>query len=464
MLTTQQMSEMDKITGLAPQPTTISKKGSSRFNELEQIASNVEPVTFSEKLKKSLGERSGKVTQSVKDVYETATDKNLPMSQRVIGGIAEAGQVPLRTLGQAAGAIGDVATEGLNVATGGGVDKLSNFIASTENGKKLGTALSRVKSEHPELYDALGDIINIAGVGTGGLATKSLGTATKDLTKSTVAKTLDGATSLLEKGKGVVSSGDPIIDMITPQLSVKDSVSALKSGKVVENKGFTGGRDITSTVPNFEDIRFAVERVPGINPKGTNLENLNVIHDEIGTLANNLTSKLDADKRFFSPTQFKGYMDTIKKEISESPLLVGDAEKSAQKIYNKFESFVKQEGYTPSGLLKARKKLDQWIELQKGEGIFDPTKETTLSTVLRGVRQGGNNFLAELVPDINVKEALKNQSLLYQAIENIAPKAAKEGGNKIQRLLVRSPRLQKALELGAASVIGGGAAGVILNK
>lgn len=369
--------------------------------------------------------------------------------------VLRAAQAPIRVTGAIGGAIGDVIGSGLEAAglSSSATQQTPETQAIAE--KYSGTGTRNVSPDTQQVFNAISDTANLPITG-------GVGSLAKTAAKTGTEAVVDTAKSIA--GKTIKTPDQALIDLVTPELSKKQNLTALKTGKVAENKDLLGSRDITGTVQNFDEIKNAVAKVPGINPNGTNLENLNVIHNEIGTIADGLSTALGNDKRFFTPNEFKSYMSAVKKDLSESPLLVGDAEKSANKIYSKFDSLIKTNGYTPSGLLKARKELDNWISNQKGEGIFSPDKETTLSLVLRGIRQGGNNFLADMVPDIAVKDLLRQQSILYQAIENIAPKALKEGGNKIQRALVKNPRLQKALEIGATAAIGGGAAGVLLNK
>ena len=224
-----------------------------------------------------------------------------------------------------------------------------------------------------------------------------------------------------------------IDNLITPELNKKASEAAIKTGKVLENTKLTGTRDIKGALPNFDAIKSSVEKVPGISEKNTALQNVNAIHDEIGKVAENLKISLQG-KGSFTPAEFNKYMKGIKTTLSDNPLLVGDAEKTASKIVAKFNSLVKENGYTPSGLLEARKGLDAWMSSQKGN-VFNPNTESAISTALRAIRQGGNDFLASKVPDVAVKDILKHQSNLFQAIDNIAPKAAKEAGSKWGRFI-----------------------------
>lgn len=305
-------------------------------------------------------------------------------------------------------------------------------------------------------------------VGGAELAVKGL-TGGANVVKAGASKVQKSASALKETISPTITKEDFLKDLITPELTGKASVEAIKTGKVTE-AGVTGSRDISQAIPGFADMEKAVSEVPKISPKNTLLENSNAIHDYIGTVADDLVSQLKAvqtqvgkDRGFFTPNEFKGYMKSVSQTLSDNPTLVGDAEKTANKILAKFNSLVKEKGYTPSGLLEARKSLDSWMATQKGAKVFDPTTENAVSIALRAIRQGGNDFLASKVPDVAVKELLAKQASLYNAIEQIAPKAAKEGVNGFQRWIKANPKLVNLLKLGGASVVGGSTVGVIAN-
>jgi len=83
--------------------------------------------------------------------------------------------------------------------------------------------------------------------------------------------------------------------------------------------------------------------------------------------------------------------------------------------------------------LKSRKELDAWIRGQKPKA-FDPTTENALSASVRAVRRAMNDTVDNAVPRADVKWSLNRQSKLYDALENIDPKAAAEGANVLLRL------------------------------
>lgn len=435
-------------------------------------------------LAEKLSGRVQKVKDQVQNVHDTSADTSISPTQRFVGGQAEAAATPLVALGEAGGAIGDI--------VGAGIDKLSNarkdapksaFQEAIDKGtetikndknqpatpfqtgidastQKIQAQLESLKTSHPELYDRLTQTVgltNIAGLEAVPSISGGIKTAAKGI----------GKEDTLNVAKNVTKDDSFISNLITPELNQTKTAQAIATGKVKE-AGMTGSRDISETVPFFKEIKTAVSEVPGVSSKNTVLENVNAVHDHIGTVAEDLLTGLKNSTKEKTmgalqdaPAKFTEYMKGVKATIAENPTLVGDAEKTATKILNKFQSFVKEQGVTPEGIIKARQKLDTWMSTQKGPNIFDPKTEGAVSTALRSIRQGGNDFLKQFAPDVKVEELLAKQTALYDAIENMAPKAAKEGANSLQRFVKAHPRLVEAAKYGAGLGVGAGTVGVI---
>lgn len=132
--------------------------------------------------------------------------KEIGQAEGAIETGAQVAQTPLRVVGQAAGAVGDVIGAGINAATGGGLDKLGEYIASTETGKQLGASLLKLQQEQPELAGTLGDLFNIATVGVGG-------TAAKPVAKAGVQALEKGAKATI---RGGVKTGQFLKEGISP--------------------------------------------------------------------------------------------------------------------------------------------------------------------------------------------------------------------------------------------------------
>lgn len=261
---------------------------------------------------------------------------------------------------------------------------------------------------------------------------------------------------------------DFIRKLVTPeQTKGKTGVFTqnIGAGRVSEGGGVFKGRDIAPDARQLA-VEAEVKTVPGINPKGTQLENSNAIYSEIGNTAQKLESDLiNRDvQAIVTKDLWDGYIAGVEKEIADNPLLVGDAAQTASKILGKFKELLPTDrDITAIDILKARKALDAWMRSIKGNA-FDPKTENAVSIALRAVRQGANDLIEQTADDVAVREMLRRQSLLYDAVENIAPKAAKEGDSKYARLLNEYPFIKWAVPTLAATTLGGGLIGNLVGR
>lgn len=345
-------------------------------------------------------------------------------------------------------------------------EELNTYQSEFQN-KTLPQVASGEKSPLRATAETVGGVLEGAGTVLGGEAAlkavpgvvRGAVGAVKDATagaKSIAQSTTEQLGSLTKSNK---TPEQFIEELVTPKMQKKDLTQAIKTGKVQEGEGLLGDRDVTGAISDLKPIKAEVLKVPGVSSDKTMLENVNAIHDNIGAIADNLINQLEREKTFFSPKEFAGVMNSAKQTLLENPTVVGDAESAATKVITKFERLVKENGYTPSGLLKARKALDKWVRNQKGDKVFSPTTESGVTEAIRVIRKTGNDFLAQIAPNTAVKQLLNTQSTLYRAIDNIAPKAAGEGSNAAQQFIRKNPNLYR----GAKYVAGGGALGTGLG-
>ena len=254
-------------------------------------------------------------------------------------------------------------------------------------------------------------------------------------------------------------------DLVTPtQTFTKTGTLAkdIKAGNVAENTALLGKR---SVLPSSQqaDVAAVVKDVPGIKPGITKLQASNLIQTEISNSAQTLRNAL-ANQEVGPVADFRDIhklLDSTRAELNQHPLIVGDAEKTAQRLLNTFtRNLPTGKELTGVDLLNARQAFDKEVELIKGSSVFDPKTENAVSIATRAIRQGVNNLIAKQNPDVAVKALLKRQTALYNALDNIAPKAAKEAQNLTGRLFQRHPKVgglvKKGLEYGAAATIGTG--------
>lgn len=205
----------------------------------------------------------------------------------------------------------------------------------------------------------------------------------------------------------------------TAQASRTEVEGPLKSKRVVPTK-------------QEQDMASVVRDIDGVDRGKTVQENLNAIQSKIAEEATSLQGKIAAADVEFDASELLQRLDGVKARLSQVPVIVGDAERSAGRLLDKWQELVSKHPSTGSGLLAARKEFDRWVEDFKPTA-FDPKTESALTIALREIRTEANDFLAEKVPNVEVKRSLRDQSLMYRAVENIAPKAADEANNMVMR-------------------------------
>jgi hypothetical protein len=89
---------------------------------------------------------------------------------------------------------------------------------------------------------------------------------------------------------------------------------------------------------------------------------------------------------------------------------------------------------TPVNVLRVRRELDDFIRSSKGS-VFDAATENSVSIPFKTIRKSLNDIVAEAVPDAEVKKSLREQSMLYGALDTLAPKAGVEMQTISGRLL-----------------------------
>lgn len=389
---------------------------------------------------------SGRATDAAEALTQTASGKLNPLR-----GL-------LRSGGALAGGIGDIVGAGLSAITPDFIEKpvmgaIGGVVGGALNtpiGQQAVQGYQNIDPEFRKDIEAAGNIATLLPIGKGAqLATRGVKGAVPTAVRA-VAKT-EGIVGQAAK-KSLVNEA---LEIVSP----KQTAGVVKKG-IKAGRGQVGGLSSTASLAEDAKTLRAAEASAGIVKKGkTGIENANAVRGEIGKTA----QKLEGDLKSLDvvPIVQREELDSILekaiKDIGENPTMVGNAEKSAERILAKFKSFLPEGDVTAFDLLSARKKLDKWIEgLEGGSRVFDPSYENAKTIALRSIRQGANDLIALKAPSVAVKDLLARQSALYDALENIASKAVKEVGTTgLERFAKKHPGLT-ALAGGGAKVVGTG--------
>lgn len=368
---------------------------------------------------------------------------------------------PLNTdLGEAAAGVKNAVVDAGKSAVGAGKSAIANVTKAPATAADISTTVQNHLTTGKMIAD------NTPGIDTQALIENTKkemvaglqGEGMKDAAKAVSKLNPADFESLDDFGKAAKSAATPkwLRDLTTSAQTTGKSgtlTQAIKQGRVEEG-GVVAGRTIAPDAHQLA-IEDTIKDIPGVAKGKTLLENSNAIHDEIGNTAQDLRTQLaDRDiQPIVTQEKWNEYLDGVKADIEENPLITGDAQTTADKILKKFQSLLPADkDITATDVLDARQGLDRWIKNLGKSAAFDPKTENAVSIALRATRQGANELIADAAPDVAVADLLRRQSLLFDAIDAIAPKAAKEAGSTLGRILAGVEVLRKH----PVAAIGGG--------
>lgn len=382
------------------------------------------------------------------------------------------GSKVLQVAGQAAGFATDIAGAGIKAGIKAitpdvveqSAKKLGLEILQSSLGRKALTALGQgvekyqvFKQQYPETAKNIESVVNIAALlPIGGGAKAGIGAELKT------------GTNILEKGAGVLEKSALAATTDAKNSFVRDLVSPMATKAVKEAQvarttetgmGIFKKSIIQPTTQELAAEESVLKNVPGVAVNKTYQQNYNLIKDANLKEAVRLKTAI-AENDFAIPrVETKAKLSVAASNLTESPTIVGDAQKTAKRLLTKANQLVDQNAGTGSGLLKARKEFDAWVLSQKGNA-FDASTDNAFTLANREIRNAFNTILDEKAPSLKIKDSLKSQSALYTAMENVVPKAAQEADSAFGRLLQSASKVlgtkNKVVQgIAAAAGIGG---------
>lgn len=279
-----------------------------------------------------------------------------------------------------------------------------------------------------------------------------------------------GAQAIGRGTKGLISSRreqkafQEAVDIIKPKLTPKQQTQAFSAGRGQK----TGLLRRVEVTPSARDLDTA-EAVQGLVKKGkSEFENIKSLKNEIAKISDDgVRGALKKNNAIFNESQLRTRLNSAKEE--SEVVFAGDAalEKAYTATTNKFIEIVNKGKKNISNLFESRIEFDTFMKQKFGPDILDPTrsKDIVRTNAILDVRRSANEYISELLPKENVyKELLRKESLMFQAIKNIAGKAPKIGTTALQRFGARHPALKTTAKYGGTAVGGGIIAGLGLNR
>jgi len=272
--------------------------------------------------------------------------------------------------------------------------------------------------------------------------------------------------------------GMPTRDFLNDLITPKDTPSsrAERLDQKVQTEGLFN-RNVYLNTPEEDEMLDVLFNIPEVNKKNTLVGNYNAIVKDIAKKGNVLEEQLT--KASFVKINVKELKQDLNNSVEylkqNNPLISGVPSTVAEKIFNQTSRIITKVNGTPLSILRARKELDAWLKNQPRDTFGDNANAYTVATKeIRNVLNNAiENSLAKTTLDgkpigVNVKlrEALREQSLLYKVNDRLGEKAADEFdtalgrlGANIGKLAIRIP----TTPLGIFATISYGASAVALG-
>lgn len=329
--------------------------------------------------------------------------------------VAEAG---LRTVGKVAETAFTPIVEAPGIKQG--IEVIGGLVTKIPGMDFLLNKINDFSQQHPDIAKDFKSVLDTAILFGGSGASKQAGTALKK-------------TGLAVESRGLkaveVAKSSFAEELVSPIPS--KAVKLEQVARTTEAEGFFK-KDIVTPTTIEKRAAEEVAKIPGISQSNTFQKNFNLTRDyNIGQ-----AKKLEADVAkydFVIPKRVTlSKIKVAAEALKTNPLIVGDAEKTAQRLIAGAEKFVNENKGTGSGILKARKQYDAWVLSQKPK-VFDATSDNAFTIANRSVRDTLNTVLDEGAVNLGVKDSLRRQSSLFSAMDNIAEKAALEANTPLLR-------------------------------
>lgn len=396
--------------------------------------------SFLDRVQEKYTARGVEVTESILDYMSDDLTANELMVQTVGKGVAGSFMdLAGETISQSLSGLRLLIPDAVADATKQGMIKAWDTVANTEVGEAaINAAEKGIKAydewskENPRAAKDVESVVNIGMLVAPAKVKKNAppGFLSK-VSDSTVGKTARALEA--SAAKTIAKRKTKYLDtLLTPKQTAKVRTSQVAQTEEV-GKGLLA-RSVVKKTPHQEAIAKEVAKVKALKP-GMSLQKS---YEEISKVNLGLAKKLERDvakeKIILSRNSTNEVVDkAVSDLIASNPVVTGEAANIANKVATKAKQLIDQNPPNPAGLLKARKDLDAWILKQKGDAIFDPALENSLTHSTRAVRTAMNDALDASVKSTAVKEELKRQSLLFDAMDVIRPKAADEANTWVMR-------------------------------
>jgi len=310
------------------------------------------------------------------------------------------------------------------------------------------------KLKNPENAKTVEGLVNVAMLAPVGSGTKT-GLAGVGKEAGVVGRTLEKSgleAANIEKQSFVRELVSPIRTKVVKEAQVARTTEA-----------GTGIFKRSVIAPTTQELKAenAVLKVADVSPTKTFQQNYNIISEANVNAAKQLEKAIAENNFIISKKEVISKLNTVKETLKDSPTIVGDAQKTADRLLAGAIKIVNENEGTGLGVLKARKAYDSWVLDQKPK-VFDAVSDNAFTIANREVRNILNDILDKKATNVGVKDQLSYQASLFNALDVIRSKAAQEADTAFGRLLQRTGEIlgtKNKIVQGLAATVGIGGLG-----
>lgn len=195
------------------------------------------------------------------------------------------------------------------------------------------------------------------------------------------------------------------------------------------------GKNIYQHTPDELQMAKTIGDIPSVGDSLTPQGNLSAIIAERTKEAQSLQGTLQKNGAQVDFQNFQNGIDTAVRNIKQNPLIVGEGKEVSESIINGMNKAILNNmspngEISAAGMLRARKDFDAALPNRVFNGS---NADTALVATAKEMRRAMNNAIAHADPSADVATSLKKQAVLYDAADNIAPKAAGEASTPFKR-------------------------------
>lgn len=258
---------------------------------------------------------------------------------------------------------------------------------------------------NPAEAATIGGAANIASVLPVGKIAGKVGQVVEDTTKAVGRTVRESGESAAEAAKSKLAS-----DLYTPKLT--PAVMKERAANTV-TKGINQ-KPVYVPPANEADAIKALQELP-IKKTNTLQKNLNIVSGAVSNEAKSLSSILQKTSVKYKPEFFSNKLDDTLNQIKTDPLVIGEGEVVAERVFNKMKEISAENPNTPDGLLKSRQQFDAWATSKKGR-VFD-ANDTAFSTAVKNARNTVNKHIEDITTPPSVQKFAEMKSELNSHID-----------------------------------------------